>query len=268
MCAAVSTDGDALFKIDELSLTISTESNISNYSLTSTSFKCAPDFPSCRQPNMRSIDDILALGRYYNQTWRPGEVACSIIGSYIADSPILPIMYEQEEKVNYTFVMKKTTNIGYVSQLYTGKQIGSLMSSKSTPFEQVTQVLHEELEVSDVDNMPPIFVNKFNETTELIIIKSDLNSCRQVGTVVDINAIDGDRFLDEEIQTKVEFHSVMDKNGDVFEYFKNTIYCTTKTEPDPYIIEYRAIQANNPDIRTNSMHVVFNLRDLKAESKD
>ena len=100
MCAAVSTDGDALFKIDELSLTISTESNISNYSLTSTSFKCAPDFPSCRQPYMRSIDDILALGRYYNQTWRPGEVACSIIGSYIADSPILPIMYEQEEKVN------------------------------------------------------------------------------------------------------------------------------------------------------------------------
>ena len=224
MCAAVSTEGDPLFKIDKLNLTISTERNISNYSLTSTSFKCAPDCSNCRQPNMTKIGDVLSLGRYYNQAWRPGEAACSIIGSYMTDHPILQIMYEQEQRVNYTFVMKKTTNFGYVSQLYTGKKIGNLTASKSTPFEQVTQVLHEMFEVSDVDNMPPIFLNQINETTDLIIIKSEINNCRQFGTVINVNAVDGDRYLDEEVLTDIQGHGIMSKNEDVFEFYHHFLW--------------------------------------------
>ena len=185
----------------------------------------------------------------------------------MTDHPILQIMYEQEQRVNYTFVMKKKNNFGYVSQLYTGKKIGNLTASKSTPFEQVTQVLHEMFEVSDVDNMPPIFFNQINETTDLIIIKSEINNCRQFGTVINVNAVDGDRYLDEEVHTDIQGHGITSKNGDVFEFDNVKIYCTDKTGPEPYIIDYRATQTSNPQVRTNSMHVVLFLRDLEAESK-
>lgn len=270
VCAAESYQGQKLFDISEILLIISNDTSTSaNYTLKANSFNCAPDCHNCHDPDLSEYSEVLFASTFNNKTWRPGEVACSIIGHYETDHSIEPVMYELTKSVNYTFILQNVSNSAFVSQLYSGMPMTQNMSSLVVPFEHVTPVVHKVVKVTDVDNMPPIFVNNYNETVNRVLLRADqLKSCREEGFAVDLRAIDGDRFLDEEVTLQFEVYSMVSKVDDVFTFANDTLYCTDKTQNEPYIIRFKAVQINHPLTRQRTLPMIINLRNLQEEKMD
>ena len=114
----------------------------------------------CESTNCWSVarrDKMEELDLNYGRSWGPGEGGCKVKVHFDQfEGEIAAIAYQDTQKVTYNFDLMTAGSIGLKPSKYNGQ---TLLNALTAPPNKISIAgnLEKEIDVQDVDNMPPIF---------------------------------------------------------------------------------------------------------------
>jgi len=278
-----SSGTSSIYKLDDLKLKVTHDGDeIETLYLNQDSARCDETFADCE-----NIVDELSYPNFDGnptRTWDPQAPACQFIISFKPEDEMKELFYEEysDSPINYEFSLYDNPdlsankadwkNFGYRPRIYSGlNYIPSLDDSEKVrrTEAETTQVA---VEIFDLDNMPPVFNCKTDKCIEGVYhsaqtVSLSLSDCLSSSSLFnmggDVEFSDGDTG-DAATTVSIEHVKVYDsENNEISDAFEidggEVKQCKADVEDGPYVVEYKVVQDDLPELRYAFYHHVINV---------